>query len=221
MSGNRRPYARVRFAKRGALRFVGHLDLARAFDRAIRRAGLPVAYTQGFNPRARIAFAPPLPVGAEGEAEMCIIDLAQEMDANEIRDRLARELPPDLPVVDVATELRGRRSPIADISVAEYEVRLRLTDTSDDALSQAVADVLDSGDIEAVRSGKSGDRACNIRPAILSLEYRPGEPPGLHMRLRIGAGPSAKPAEVVDALSRAVGGGGRVAIARLVRSSLA
>ncbi len=64
MSNHQRPYLWVEFEKTGKLRHLAHLEVARVFDRAVRRAGIPVEYTEGFHPRAKISFAPPLPVGA-------------------------------------------------------------------------------------------------------------------------------------------------------------
>ncbi|MDR0416810.1 MAG: TIGR03936 family radical SAM-associated protein, partial [Propionibacteriaceae bacterium] len=70
----------VRYAKRGPARFASHRDFARAFERALRRAGAPMAYSSGFNPHQRVSWANPAPTGAESEAEMVEIGLAEPVD---------------------------------------------------------------------------------------------------------------------------------------------
>src|SRR5664279_1928804 len=95
-----RAYARVIFRKTGLLRFLGHLDVLRTFDRAVRRAKLPVEYSQGFSPHAHLSFAMPLPVGVIGERELCAIDLASDWQPVAILKGLSRQLPQDLGIVE-------------------------------------------------------------------------------------------------------------------------
>ncbi len=94
--------ARVRltFTKLGPLRFIGHLDLARVWERAIRRARLPVAYTQGFTPRPRIAFAAPLSLGAVGLRERVDIHLSEHVSPQDVATALGSQLPPGCDICD-------------------------------------------------------------------------------------------------------------------------
>lgn len=220
MSEGTRPYAQVRFSKRGPARFVGHLDLARAFDRAVRRADLPVAYSEGFNPRAKISFAHPLQVGAESEAELCFIELAQPVDAEVVERRLGPELPAGLSIVELHIGRRGRRSPIASLSEAGYEAELSLSRTDDEQVAEAVRALVSAESVQVLRRTKRSEATVNIRPGIVSLQYRPGEAPVLQMRLRVGSEALAKPDEVISALNARLGTAGEVAIERLVRKSL-
>jgi radical SAM-linked protein len=95
-----RTHVRVRYAKRGRLVALSHLETMHAILRAIRRAGLPVAYSQGFHPKPRVAFGPALPVGVESEAEYLDLELVGAQDAAEIAARLAARLPEDLQLVE-------------------------------------------------------------------------------------------------------------------------
>ena len=95
------PKYRLRYAKFGPARFASHLDLGRALGRALRRAGLPVAYSQGFHPLPKMAFGPPLPVGVESEAEFVDITFTEELVAGEISRRLNAALPKGLAVTGV------------------------------------------------------------------------------------------------------------------------
>ena len=92
-SEKQRIYARIEYEKVGRLRFLGHLDLAAAFDRALRRAMLPVSYSKGFHPRANLTFARPLPVGVAGLHELCGVDLEEHIDSAAVGKRLHKQLP--------------------------------------------------------------------------------------------------------------------------------
>jgi len=211
----------VRFSKRGPLRYVGHLDLARAFDRMVRRGNLPVAYTEGFNPRAKIAFASPLPLGAESEGELCVMDLAQPAEAEDLAKELCRQAPVGLEVLDVSVRRRGRRSPLADLSRADYALTVALDGATEEDVAAAVARLLASPSLEALRRTKSGEQWADIRPGILGLEYPAPDPLTLRVAVGLGDGPTAKVDEGVSAINRELGVDGAVTVVRLTRTSLA
>ena len=98
---------RVRYAKRGRLRFTSHRDFSRALERAIVRARLPVAYSSGFNPHPRISYAGAAPTGAASEAEYLEIGLAEERDPDTVHQDLDQALPDGLDVVDVVVSTGG------------------------------------------------------------------------------------------------------------------
>lgn len=220
MNESPRLCAMVRFSKTGPLRFVGHLDLARAVDRVVRRAGIPVAYTEGFNPRAKIAFAAPLPVGAAGTAELCAIDLAQSAQADDLAKSLCRELPAGMQIIEVAVRRRGRRSPLADLSRAGYGLRLVRNGVSQAQVSAAVARLLGSDEVPALRRTKRGEQWVNLRPGIVELHYPAVEADTLHAVLGIGDEDIAKVDEVIAALNRELGSETAVTLAEVTRTSL-
>jgi len=92
---------RLRYAKRGPLRFTSHRDFARAFERAVRRAGLPIAYSQGFTPHPKISYASAAPTGAASEAEYLEVGLHTEVDPAWARAALDAALSPGLDILDV------------------------------------------------------------------------------------------------------------------------
>lgn len=216
----RRLYARVRFAKRGPARFVGHLDLARAFDRMVRRAALPVVYSGGYNPRAKISFGHPLPVGVESEAELCIIDLGGPAPADEIARRLREQCPRGLEIITVEVRERGRRSPLADLSRAAYRAEIALEQAAEPDLRAAVETLLSAQTIELDRRTKSGQARVNVRPGIVALAYIPGPPATLEMTLHIAGDAVAKPDETIRALNAFLPEGAQVRVVRLVRTAL-
>ena len=117
MSDASRYYAIIKYAKAGLLRYLGHLDIARAFDRAVRRAQIGVKYSEGFSPRARITFPSPLPVGAEGTQELCGIELVAPAPAEQLFRALAPQLVKFAPA-EVRVERGTTRSPFANLQVA-------------------------------------------------------------------------------------------------------
>src|SRR5438270_10984005 len=92
---------RIRYAKRGRLRFTSHRDFARAFERALRRASIPMAYSAGFSPHPKISYAGAAPTGVASEAEYLEIGLAEQRDLEAVRIALDQALPPGLDVVEV------------------------------------------------------------------------------------------------------------------------
>lgn len=94
--------ARVKYTKTGMLRFIGHLDTARMLSRALRASGLPISYSQGFNPHPKLAFGPPLPLGFSSECEYFDIELTGKKSPQEIETALASHLPEGVAVVKVA-----------------------------------------------------------------------------------------------------------------------
>jgi hypothetical protein len=116
-----------RFTKGEPVRFVSHLDLMRAFERAMRRAALPVSYSQGFNPRPRMAFASALSVGATSDWELCQIDLAEPIPAERLPalvEDLNKQLPHGLRVVDAWVLDPEKKSLYIQPTAAAYALRL-------------------------------------------------------------------------------------------------
>src|SRR5205085_3208604 len=114
-----------RFTKGEPVRFVGHLDLMRVFERAIRRSRFPIAYSQGFNPRPRMAFASALTLGATSSCELCQLDLAEDMDESRVAAAIAAlrgQLPPGITVEDVWPLTLEKGNPYIQVKAAEYEL---------------------------------------------------------------------------------------------------
>lgn len=160
----------VVFEKGEPLRHIGHLDLMRAMQRALRRAGLPIAYSQGFNPHMVMNFAAPLSVGAAGEREIMDVGLAQEMDGEAFAVRLNGVLPPALRVVQARTIEDSHPAPMALLRAAAYE--MLVDGPAGEKLAQGIPAFLQKESIPAMRKTKSGDKPCDIRPMIYEMSTR-------------------------------------------------
>jgi hypothetical protein len=132
----------LRFTKGKSLRFVGHLDLMRAFERAMRRSRFPVGYSQGFNPRPRMAFASALTLGATSECELCQLELAEDLTEERLRaelDALGRHLPPGLDVLGAWAIPLEKRNPYIQVQAAEFFIALA-AETDRAAVEQVFGD---------------------------------------------------------------------------------
>lgn len=216
MAEHGRLRAIVTYSKTGLARYLGHREVLRTLDRAVRRAGLRVQYSQGFSPRAQMSFPPPLPVGAEGTAELCSIELSADVDAREIYDALAPELTA-LEVTRVRVEPRVTRSAWTSLATASYEIFPEWAEAvSEDVFSAAVAQVLAAETLTVERETKSRVRSIDIRRDIHSLEPKAGN--ALEAELGITEQTLVKPDEVLAVLAATLGVEG--SWRRLVRTGL-
>ncbi|WP_322747283.1 MULTISPECIES: TIGR03936 family radical SAM-associated protein [unclassified Frankia] len=159
---------RVRFAKRGRLRFLSHRDIARTFERALRRAGIPMAYSAGFSPHPRISWLGAAPTGAASEAEYVELALAEHCDPQALRLALDAALPPGLDVLACAPVTA---TPLAEL-VDASRWRLRMPGVGLGDLTAAVAALLARDRVEVERVTKDGHRRFDVRQAVVSMVCR-------------------------------------------------
>jgi radical SAM-linked protein len=197
---------RFTFAKQGALRYTGHLDLHKIIERSIRRAKLPLAYSQGYHPQPKINLAAALPLGFSSRAEVMDIWLNEEVEG--VDSTLQSNVPPGLIILDVKTVDDHEPSLQSQVVAAEYEVEITEAPQSGEAghvsgLTEKVASVLEAESLPRVRRKKEYD----LRPLIEELTFTPkpfpykGEGnPILFMRLTAREGATGRPEEVLDEL---------------------
>ncbi|MBA3234342.1 MAG: DUF2344 domain-containing protein [Propionibacteriales bacterium] len=196
---------RLRYAKRGRLRFTSHRDFGRAFERAIRRADLPIAYSSGFNPHPRISYANASPTGAASEAEYLEIGVVERCDPDEVRARLDAALPEGLDILDVVVAGPGS---LADrLTGSHWTITLPEVDPSEAA--HAVALFLAEESIEVDRMTKRGLRTFDCRAAVVHLAAQVDEFDGhtcaiLEVAVRHGT-PAVRPDDILVGL-RAIAG---------------
>ncbi|RLV49673.1 DUF2344 domain-containing protein [Nocardioides mangrovicus] len=160
---------RIRYAKRGRLRFTSHRDFSRAFERALVRARVPMAYSSGFNPHPRISYAGASPTGAASEAEYLEIGLAAVVEPEEVRRVLDEALPPGLDVLEVVVSGGGSLTERLEAS----HWRIRLPDVAVERLSEAVERFLGTAEVPVERMTKKGLRSFDARAAVLALAAAP------------------------------------------------
>jgi radical SAM-linked protein len=156
---------RIRYAKRGRLRFTSHRDFARAFERALRRAQVPMAYSAGFTPHPKISYVGAAPTGTASEAEYLEIGLTREVDLDALRLALDAALPDGLDIVET---VRAGPGSFAE-RMAASAWRIELPGVGVPAAEQAVAALLGRAEVLVERVMKNGRREVDVRAAIVSM----------------------------------------------------
>lgn len=161
---------RLRYAKRGRLRFTSHRDVARAFERALRRAGVPMAYSQGFSPHPKVSWAGAVPTGVSSVAEYVEIQLVERLAPEVLREELNAALPDGIDVLDAADAEPGA---LADrLQVSRWRIDLPGTDVAE--LRDAVMALMAADTALVERMTKDGHRTIDARAALVSAEVQGG-----------------------------------------------
>jgi radical SAM-linked protein len=162
---------RLRYTKRGRLRFTSHRDVARAFERALRRAEVPMAYSSGFTAHPKVSWVGAAPTGVASEAEYLEIALAEERDPEQVRARLDEALPPGLDVVTCVVAAPGP-SLAEQIDAAAWTIRL--PGVSSELAATAVDALLAAPTAPVEKMTKGGKRTVDVRAAIVSARVLDG-----------------------------------------------
>ena len=160
--------AMIRFGKQPRLRFISHLDLQRFFQRALNRTGLPIAWTQGFNPHPILSFGSALALGWTSEYEILDVKLSAPMGRKRTEEAMRAALPVDLPVLEVRMVDDRHPAPMAMVRASDYEITLSGETAA--ATLDAAEEFLRRESVMAMRKTKSGEREVDIRPMALSLK---------------------------------------------------
>ncbi len=162
---------RIIYAKAGPARYISHLDLLRVFDRSARRAGLPVAYTQGFNPHPKMTFAAPLSVGTAGEAEFADMELSMDINPAAVKSALAGAMPQGLRLIKVERAPEASASLMALVERAVYSAWAELSSPlREEDLNRAIDAFLAMPQVTIERKGKDGvKKEYDIRPGIFAM----------------------------------------------------
>lgn len=188
---------RILFSKCEAMRFTGHLDLHRAWERTFRRADLPLAYTQGFSPHPRLQLAAALPLGILGEAELLDAWLDQAIEPMDLLERLCAAAPPGIRISDAQPADPNEISLQQQVEAAVF-LAIPGEPASAAELESRIDRLLSLPSIERERRGKRYD----LRPLVLELvAFGPPEASlAVRMTLAARGGATGRPEELLDAL---------------------
>lgn len=194
---------RVKFNRGEQLKFLSHLDLMRLWERALCRAGISPAYSEGFSPHPRISLAAPLAVGVTSRAEMMDIFLDQRLAPAVFMDKISEQLPAGIEVTEVATVNLLAPSLQSRLRFAEYEVVVESDSLTD--LPQRISDMLSREQFAWHHKRDTGEKYYDLRPLIDDLwivEQKPDKAI-IGMRLRCDPSGTGRPEQVARALGYA------------------
>ena len=183
---------RITFGKGRELRFTGHLDLHRAWERTLRRAEIPLAYSEGFNPRPKINIGAALPLGCTSEADLVDVELTQAVEIAELAEALNVAAPPGLTVSEIATVAHG--TPKLQKLITSSEYLIPVPDQDRRILQARIQAILAADKLPRARRNKKYD----LRPLIEDLSL--SEPMELRLQLAARSGATGRPDEVLRAL---------------------
>lgn len=198
------PRYRVKFSKDGPARFSSHLDMVRFFDRCTRRASLPVAFSEGFNPHPKFSFAAPLPVGIAGMAELMDMELTRPINTTELAQKLAENMPEGYEILDVKEAKDKGPALMAMVSRADYRATAALPiGYSEPELNSSIYNIMNYGPLPVVREIKGKIKETDIREGIFSLTGSvKGHILEINMELLIGSTGNVRPNEVLLKLNQ-------------------
>lgn len=196
--------ARMKFAKGEEVKYISHLDLQRTFQRALRRANISVAYSQGFNPHPKISFAMALAVGMTSEGEYIDVELNHPMDPDVLKMRLNHTLPKGLAIRNSRISENKHPSLMSVIRKGIYRIRIQWAKKMDPVdMERLIGDFLNEDEILMEKTNKKGKRIVkNIRPFIDEITLMHWDANGMELSMILGAGSqnNLKPELVVEKL---------------------
>lgn len=186
---------RVTYTKGESLRFTGHLDIQRLWERLLRRSNLPIRYSQGFHPRARLNLASALPLGFISEAELLDFWMNEPRPVKVIKQNLSSAAPPGLTIKSVEEVSLSDKSLQSQMHASEYEVAF-FAPQSEEKLGGIISEILAESEIIRTRRKKTYD----LRPLILDLAViqLENDEPGLRMLLLAEPGQTGRPDELLE-----------------------
>jgi radical SAM-linked protein len=192
---------RLIFSKGGPARYISHLDLARTLERALNRAKIPVAYTQGFNRRPRMQMATALPLGYTSEYELADILLLEKMEPEQARQQLMTKMAPGI-VISQVEEVPINAASLQSVTLSSTYVAMPLDEVDFAALQVKVAALMAAETLERERERRGKVKVYDLRPLILDLAAEQDEDEQVRIQMNLCLEPSktGRPDEVLQAL---------------------
>lgn len=198
---------RMEITKGDEIRFIAHLDYARAIERAIRRANLPAAYSEGFNPHMKIAFASALGVGVASNAEYVDIELKQEVAVNDVISQLGSKLPPGIRLKRAKYMPAASPALMATVNLAKYSVIAAISPEKDKAaIDLSVSNFNNAQEVHYTRQSPKGKREISVKEFVKQIETSVEKNElKINFACIITAKGTIKPSEVVEILVESFG----------------
>jgi len=187
---------RIKFSKHGPIRFIGHLDVMRYFQKAIRRAELDIAYSSGFSPHQIMSFAAPLGVGLESNGEYMDIEVHSITSCEDVMNRLNAVSAPGIEVTSVKILPEGAGNAMASVAAASYTVSFREGREPKLAIAENLPAFKAKEQILITKETKKGSREVDLKPGIYELEFQENT---FHMLVDASSAGNIKPIQIIEA----------------------
>ncbi|MDE7431166.1 MAG: TIGR03936 family radical SAM-associated protein, partial [Lachnospiraceae bacterium] len=181
---------RIKFAKSGSMKFIGHLDIMRYFQKAMRRADVDIAYSEGFSPHQKMSFAAPLGVGLTSRGEYFDIEVHSTDTSAEMLQRLNNAMVEGIEVLSYRLLPENSKNAMSLVAAADYFVRFREGYKPDIDINGAFHEFMAQKSIEIVKTTKKSEKTVDIQPMILEYEVRED---GIFLKLAAGSENNLKP----------------------------
>ena len=189
---------RVKFKKHGAIRFIGHLDVMRFFQKCIRRAGLDIAYSGGYSPHQIMSFAHPLGVGMESNGEYMDIELNSATTSVDMLKRLNDASVDGIKIISIKELPEGAGNAMASVAAASYTVRFREGKEPQINIAEKIADFMSQSQILITKETKKNTLEVDLKPGI--FEFKANDDGSLYLFVDASSGGNIKPVAVIEAL---------------------
>lgn len=189
---------RFRFNKGEEVKFIGHLDVMIAFQRALKRADIPIAYSNGFNPHQLIAFALPLSLGYTSTGEYGDFQLQCEIELDELKERLNNALPCGMHVTELIRLKEGVKNTMASVCAASYDIKFDESVTPED-VNNNLKGFLELKEIVVMKKTKNNFKETDIKPDIINIENISDNTAALRVLVNAGSIKNLKPESVAEA----------------------
>ena len=165
---------RIKFRKYGPMKFISHLDVMRYFQKAMRRAEIPICFSEGFSPHMIMSFASPLSVGLTSDAEYMDIRIKEALPSKEAVARLNQTMAEGMEVVSFRALPENTKNAMSIVAAADYEIRFREGTEPDKGWEEQLLEFLKSPSICLVKKTKKGEQEVDIRPWIYAYNVSQG-----------------------------------------------
>lgn len=193
---------RIKFSKEGSVKFIGHLDIMRYFQKAIRRADIDIAYSGGFNPHQIMSFASPLSVGHESSGEYFDVELNSFPGRKEMINALNAVMVEGIRIVDVKELDEKEGNAMASVAAADYLVSFRNHVILPDDWKEKLTAFYDSEHIIVTKKTKKSEKEIDLKEGIYALEIRGNQ---VYLLLDAGSGSNLKPGFVLETFLESIG----------------
>ena len=188
---------RIKFRKYGPVRFIGHLDVMRFFQKAIRRAGIDVAYSGGFSPHQIMSFAAPLSVGLESNGEYMDVEVNSIVSCEDVMERLNAASAPGIEVTSVIQLSEKAGNAMASVAAASYTVRFREGREPKVDIETALSNLMAKEQILYTKETKKGTRDVDLKPGIYELTWKDG---AFSMLVDASSAGNIKPVQIIESM---------------------